>query len=116
MRVKLAVLYPLRWLVKMRTSILLSLERIPWLWRTWLSVILTVVTHILAFRLGQQWVKKRKKDAEQAEDSTLYDPTNDPFERCEVCHVWFDLLTSSNKRTGIAGSKKPSKKPKARGT
>jgi len=30
MRVRLSVLYQLRWMVKMRTSLLLALERIPW--------------------------------------------------------------------------------------
>ena len=60
----------------MRTSILLSLERIPWIWRMRLTVFGTIATHYAAFLLGQRWIRSRAKNSE------VVDPIDEPFEKC----------------------------------
>ena len=61
----------------MRTSILLSLERLPWVWRMRLGLVGTVATHLAAFQLGRRWASKK-----QEEDEGVGDPIDEPFEKC----------------------------------
>ena len=60
----------------MRTSILLALERLPWVWRMRLGLIGTVATHYAAFQLGQKWATQTQDGEEGG-----VDPIDEPFEK-----------------------------------
>jgi len=77
-RIKLIILYQLRWLFKMRKSIFLSLSRIPQVWRVGLAGLALIGTHIASYRAGHR--HQASESSSQEEQPQVVDPVAAAFE------------------------------------